>query len=755
MLTMRTTAVLTGLLFVALLAVPGMGDAQHAESDLDFLLAPDAIDDAAVEERAAGDAGEGAAATVTAEPYPETIELSQAQAPPPEVAEPPSRRRIEEIVVTAQKREESLQEVPIAIQAFSGEVLIDKGITDTQSLAQITPGLVYASNAGYAQAYIRGIGSDATLPTADPSVATYVDGIYYPMIQSTIQSFANIERIEILKGPQGTLFGRNTTGGAINVVTKDPGHETEYSVLLEGAEHGHWRTSLYGAVPLTDSLAVSLSGFYDRTDAWYEQTNPDGPEIIDTQNWGLRLKLAFNPGGLGIAEDFRAVLSGYILDHEGADTNVVNQFRPSLLSTLLGATPTAEPYKAGTDLPDTNYTRIEGVNLKATLSFDAMDLVSISGYQNVENYGNVDYDATPTAGAGFGAHPGLSESFSQELQLVSSGWDRLDWVVGGYYFTGSGGFVPLNFGLTAVLPAALIDPLSPIVGNILPLLLNPLPPFPVPPITIPNTPEVAADLLEFLGNTLPIEDLIAALAGSGLLDLPGNAAYLAIPLVSVVDTEAYAAFTQLTWRATDWLNLTAGIRYSDETRELVRNEIWAPRIITDPRSFDQIRGLEGSPLVARAPRSKSWDDLRHRVSVPGSRLHRQRPALRRPHRRVQVGHLECRRADRRAGAGRARGSRVLGGRLQDRPVQRQHALQCVGVLVRLQEPAVADDRADQWRCGAVGERGERGAAGHRCRAHARAARRPDADPWRQLSRNRIPRMRLQRFRRGHRRWLPR
>jgi iron complex outermembrane receptor protein len=543
-----------------------------------------------------------------AEAYESVIPVGSDDPPKDELAKAKPQRRIEEIVVTAQKREESLQDVPIAITAFSGDSLVAKGITDTQQLAQATPGLVYASNAGYAQAYIRGIGSDATLPTADPSVATYIDGIYYPMVQSTIQSFANVERIEVLKGPQGTLFGRNTTGGAINVITKDPGQESEYSTLFEVANYGHMRLSLYGSTPVTDSLAVSLSGFVERADSYYEQNNPTGPEILDTQNWGVRVKVAYNSGSIGSIDNINAVLSAYALDHHGADTNIVNQFRPSVLSTALGGSPTTEPYQASTDLPDTNYTRIEGVNFKATANLPYFDLVSISGYQNVENFGTVDYDATASAEAGFGAHPGLSESFSQELQLVSNAWDDVDFVAGGYYFTGSAGFVPLNFGLTAVIPTALADAASPLLDVLLPILQS-TPPVQIPSITIPNTPEIVADLLDTLGNALPLEQLILRISELGLLDLPGNSAYVAIPLVSIVDTEAYAAFSQVTWRVADWLNLTAGLRYSNEKRTLVRNDIYAPLVISDPRNFDQIRGLQGTPLISRPSRDASWDDL--------------------------------------------------------------------------------------------------------------------------------------------------
>jgi iron complex outermembrane recepter protein len=526
---------------------------------------------------------------------------------------PRSRTRaIEEIVVTAQKREQNLQDVPISIQAFSGEALTDRGVSDTQALTRITPGLIYNSNAGYAMAYIRGIGSDTPLPTADPSVATYVDGIYFPMVQSTIQSFANLERIEVLKGPQGTLFGRNTTGGAISIVTRDPGPDREFRFEGELGNYDHWRASLYAAEPIGDSFAVGVSAFMDRTDAYYTQTNPDGPPVIDSRNWGARVKLAYFPQQVFGGRDLDIVLSGYILDHRGADTNVKNQFRPSLLATLLGAQATPEPYRSASDVPDSNVTRSEGADLRMTLGLGSADLVSITGYQNIENYGFVDYDATAASGVGFGAQPGLAESFSQELQLISTSWDRLDWVVGGYYFKGSGGFVPVNFGLTGVLPAALFPEQF---ADLIPLLLNPVPGGAIPSITIPNTPAFVAELLDAVGNLIPVEELALALGNAGLLNLPGNSIYVAVPLVSVVDTEAYAAFTQGTWRLADWINITAGLRYSNETRGLVRNEIYAPRVIADPGRADRLRGVEGSPLVARPPRERSWDDLSTKLVV--------------------------------------------------------------------------------------------------------------------------------------------
>ena len=133
-----------------------------------------------------------------------------------------SNRLLEEVVVTAQKREEDSQDVPIAIQAFSGDKLDAFNIEDTADLQRITPGLTFTYTYGYTLIYLRGVGSDAFLPNADPSVATYIDGINIPASQGKQDTLGPVKRVEVLKGPQGTLFGRNATAGAISIVTEDP-----------------------------------------------------------------------------------------------------------------------------------------------------------------------------------------------------------------------------------------------------------------------------------------------------------------------------------------------------------------------------------------------------------------------------------------------------------------------------------------------------------------------------------------------------
>src|SRR5262249_41910649 len=132
-----------------------------------------------------------------------------------------------EVIVTAQKREERIQSVPMTIQAFSAANLAESRIETTQDLKFLVPSLQYSNNASYATPYLRGIGTDLTQPNSDPSVATYIDSAFVASNLGTIMNLLGVERVEVLKGPQGTLFGRNAVAGAINMITMTPSAQTE------------------------------------------------------------------------------------------------------------------------------------------------------------------------------------------------------------------------------------------------------------------------------------------------------------------------------------------------------------------------------------------------------------------------------------------------------------------------------------------------------------------------------------------------
>jgi iron complex outermembrane recepter protein len=187
-----------------------------------------------------------------------------------------SNRLLEEVVVTARKRTESAQDVPISITAFSSDKLDAIGIETAQQLDKITPGLVFGSTIGFTTVSLRGVGSDAYLPSADPSVPIYVDDINSLPSQGSVDALVNVERVEVLKGPQGTLFGRNALGGAIRIVTPEPNDEVfggqvkfdvgRYEEMGSDSQSG----SLFLNIPLADGLAATVSALYRDEEPFYK-----------------------------------------------------------------------------------------------------------------------------------------------------------------------------------------------------------------------------------------------------------------------------------------------------------------------------------------------------------------------------------------------------------------------------------------------------------------------------------------------------
>jgi iron complex outermembrane recepter protein len=206
---------------------------------------------------------------------------------------------IEDIVVTAQRRSESVQDVPIAISAFSSEQLEAQGINNALQMSQYVPNLFAMNNTGLGSAngyYLRGLGNTESIATFDPPVGTYVDDIYLSRQNANNLSFLDVERVEVLRGPQGTLFGRNTTGGAINVIMRDPG--TEVGGYAE-IGYGRYDRRLVRAsidLPLTENFLIKASGFIQNDDG-YVRNVMRGQDINDDDGGGFRI--GFKVGGDG------------------------------------------------------------------------------------------------------------------------------------------------------------------------------------------------------------------------------------------------------------------------------------------------------------------------------------------------------------------------------------------------------------------------------------------------------------------------
>lgn len=201
-----------------------------------------------------------------------------------------------DIVVTATKRSEGLMSIPVAVSAYTGDTLSKMGVTGAQGLQMATPAVVFPNAGAYSQPYIRGVGSRLLQNGFDPSVAAYVDGRYVSRQSAINFEFADIDRVEVLKGPQGVLFGRNASAGAIRVITKDVSKDLEGYV--KGGYGNYNRVALQGAInlPLSDTLGIRISADTLHRDGYAKNLIATGRRQWDNRHWySVRSKIRWEP----------------------------------------------------------------------------------------------------------------------------------------------------------------------------------------------------------------------------------------------------------------------------------------------------------------------------------------------------------------------------------------------------------------------------------------------------------------------------
>lgn len=365
---------------------------------------------------------------------------------------------LDTIVVTAQRRSESVQNVPIAITAFSAASLEAKGIQSTLQMVQFVPNLFGANNTGLGSAnayYIRGLGNTESIATFDPPVGTYIDDIYLSRQNANNFNFFDIDRLEVLRGPQGTLYGRNTTGGAINIVLKRPGREL--GGFVEASYGAYNRKMVRGSIdlPLSPGISMKISGYYQDDDGYTTNTTT-GERVNDVDGAGLRgalrMDLTDNLEWNGSVAYIRS--SGEnIANFECDPANPANcngRFVTTGLSrdtqglAALGVTGRKADFGLGNNTETVIYTsNLEWRSEAATLNL-------ITGYVDLTQQFHLDFAdgrglpsvATPVPAVrgyplgGFGiTNDGVHRQFSQEVKLSGTVFGGLlDYVTGAYLF---------------------------------------------------------------------------------------------------------------------------------------------------------------------------------------------------------------------------------------------------------------------------------------------------------------------------------
>jgi iron complex outermembrane receptor protein len=375
----------------------------------------------------------------TSAPLPATVDQAATSTAVP-VA--PDGMNAGDIVVTAQRRSEKLSDVPISITAATGQQLTNSGVTNTQDLTNIVPGLKVDRVGGSTAPAIRGISTQIAQPGADANVAIYVDGVYQPNQFANTFDLPDIQRVEVLKGPQGTLFGRNATGGAIRIVTLDPSF-TATGRLTAGYGSFNDRTvNGYVAGPIVDGLlAGSISGYYDKNDGYLRNVVND-ERIGGVESENLRGKLMLTP-----SSSTKFVLSGFYSKRNDASNSYAAAIDGnSELANVPGAILANGAYNVAVNpaIDASINFHSYGGSLRGTIDTDPGTVSFIAA----GSYTKIDVDLP----ASFGYSPGggteyletiPDHNYSAELNFASRKFGRFSFVAGLYAYYDKSGQEPV------------------------------------------------------------------------------------------------------------------------------------------------------------------------------------------------------------------------------------------------------------------------------------------------------------------------
>jgi outer membrane receptor protein involved in Fe transport len=497
---------------------------------------------------------------------------------------------LEEIIVTAQKRSENLQDVPISVVAISAQQLKDAGVTDIRSLTILTPGLTVTSegNEAITTARIRGIGTVGDNPGLESSVGVNIDGVYRPRNGVAFGDLGEIEQIEVLYGPQGELFGKNNDAGVINVTTKRPSSTFGATAEVSGGNFNdrEFRGSITG--PLNDITAGRLYFGFQKQDGYIDLNNGIGPSTQGDTNsrhaYTVRGQLSVTPNDdmdiLFIADLSKRNESccGAVLQYPGPFQGIVNIFAGNpLLGGVPGATgttaatgtPVPNTYVAYANQPVTQHVRDMGVSGEFNWNLGFGKLTSITAWRdntvsggNDLDYSGIDLLQVPDNGS---YNSTDFKQFSEELRLAGKD-GPLNWLVGGF------------FNSESLTPRATL-----LAGNQFQEYISAVAALSVPPAAT-NYPGVGAfnpGLVSQLLANSPTPG--ASFAGDGYIDSYHQ------------QSRSFALFTNETLNLAKGLDLTAGLRGTRETKT-------ATAAFDDTRGGAACQGLLNSPgLYAPQP----------------------------------------------------------------------------------------------------------------------------------------------------------
>lgn len=453
----------------------------------------------------------------------------------------------DEIIVTATKRQQTLQETPVTVSVTSADTLEKAQILDIQDLQSVVPSLRVgqlqtSTNTNFR---IRGFGNGANNAGIEPSVGVFIDGVYRSRSAAQIGDLPKLERIEVLSGPQSTLFGKNASAGVISVVSAKPSFQTQGYVEAGFGNYNQRVLRAYVTSGLSDTVAYSVGGSLNKRDGYAESAVPGQPASNDRDRFNIRGQLLIEP-----RDDISIRL---IADHSDIDencchvTNTVNGPTAAAIAGLGGAL--ADPsnpfaYINYQDQTTQNEVKDNGISAHVDVDFDNFSFTSITAYRSNRNSSSNDADFT-TLPMLIANNAADIKTFTQEARLTSTGDNMIDWMVGGFYFS---------------------EDITQISGLDIGPAFNPY-----------------ANLIS--GNALAGLEPLYGLAPGSFFSANNDTVE-----TFTQDNQAYSAFATVDFHATDQLTVTGGINYTKDkktvTGSTVNGELFsAIDLFNDPTVF--------------------------------------------------------------------------------------------------------------------------------------------------------------------------
>lgn len=467
---------------------------------------------------------------------------------------------LEEIVVVATKRQQTLQEVPIAVSVVSALQIEQSQVMDIKDLQTLVPSLrvTQLQTSANTNFVIRGFGNGANNAGIEPSVGVFIDGVYRSRVGSALADLPKLERVEVLRGPQSTLFGKNASAGVINVVTAKPDLEA-YSGSVSFTAGNYSQTIARADVtgPLSDNVAFSLFGSLNQRDGYYDN-EVNGDKLNEQDRWNLRGQLLFAPTD---RLEMRFIVDGEKIDEACCGVANLQDGPTGQAVRLLGGNLVPNDpfaYRGFYDFTPENEIETFGASVEINYELDWATLTSITANRELSQYQNADIDFTSLRLAQAFISDTQIDTFTQELRLTSNGEGPLDWMVGGFYFKEDveiDGDFRIGDDFRAygdVLSGGGISQVEAFFSTF--------------------DPRVTPGSFLRSGTGYPVE-------------------------TSEQDDESISVFAQLDWRFTDDLTLTLGANYTEVEKEagvnIVSDELFSAIVLPD--SLAPLRALQLLP----------------------------------------------------------------------------------------------------------------------------------------------------------------